>query len=318
MDLSLDAASERTHDVISAGLEGDAPAGVQVRRVTFEYPNASHLCWTPSAPELSAAASSVSLMMPFVEPYVVRSVHAVLDELDDDLGEVARDFGRQELQHHVQHRRFNDQVRSEVPGTARLERWMGRTYGWLSRRCSKNFSLAFAAGSETVAFSIARWTERHSAQLFRDADPHITTLFMWHLAEEVEHKSVVFDVYRSVDGSRFRYLRASALSVALLAMFTTLGSLTMLRAQRRLFNPVAWWRLIVWSVSIAFEVLPNLFVSASKHHHPGDLADPIMLTTWLSHFDEETGSMPLWWTGAEDGSSVESARSGEAPPFVGS
>ncbi len=307
MDLSLDAASAETHELATPVPAADSPAGVQVRQVTFEYPTASHLCWTPSAPELSAAANSVSLMMPFVEPYVVRSVHAVLDDVDDGLGEVARDFGRQELQHHVQHRRFNDQIRSEVPGTERLERWMGRTYGWLSKRCSKNFSLAFAAGSETVAFSIARWTEKHSAQLFRDADPHITTLFMWHLAEEVEHKSVVFDVYRSVDGSRFRYLRASALSVALLTLFTTLGSLTMLRAQRRLSNPVAWWRLLRWSVSIAFEVLPNLFVSASKNHHPDDLADPITLTTWLSHFDEEAGSMPLWWTGIEESSAVESA-----------
>ncbi|HTN99390.1 MAG TPA: metal-dependent hydrolase [Microthrixaceae bacterium] len=270
--------------------------GVQVRRVTFEYPSGEHLCWTPSMPELSAAANSVSLMMPFVEPYVVKSVHSVIDELDPELAEVARDFNRQELQHHVQHQRFNDQIRVEAPGITRLEGWMKRTYGWMSRRCSKNFSLAFAAGSETVAFSIARWTEKHAARLFKGADPHVTTLFMWHLAEEVEHKSVVFDVYRAVDGSRFRYLRASAVSVALLTLFTTLGCLTMLHAQKRLFNPVAWWRLMVWSMSIAFEVLPNLLASASKRHHPDDLADPISLTTWLSLFDPETATMPLWWT----------------------
>ncbi len=267
-----------------------------VRRVRFDYNGEVQLCWTPHLPELSAAANSVSLMMPFVEPYVVKSVRAVLDELDADQAEVAREFIRQELQHHTQHQKFNDQLRTQVPRLARVEKWMRSTYGWLSRKCSKRFSLAFAAGSETVAFSIARWTEKHSAELFRDADPEVMTLFMWHLAEEVEHKSVAFDVYRAVDGSRLRYLWASAVSVALLALFTVCGSLTMLRAQRRLFNPVAWWRLTKWSLSIAFEVLPNLFVSSMRDHHPDDLADPIVLTTWLSQFDPETETMPLWWT----------------------
>lgn len=264
----------------------------------FDYDNGAHLCWTPRYPELSAAANSVSLMMPFVEPYVIKSVRAVLDDLDMEQAEVARDFIRQELQHHTQHQKFNDQLRMQVPGLARVEKWMRGTYGWLSRKCSKKFALAFAAGSETVAFSIARWTEKHSAELFRDADPQVMTLFMWHLGEEVEHKSVAFDVYRAIDGSRLRYLWASAVSVALLTLFTVCGSLTMLAAQKRLFNPVAWWRLTKWSLSIAFEVLPNLFVSSSPGHHPNDLADPIVLTTWLAQFDPETETLPLWWTGA--------------------
>ena len=31
------------------------------------------------------------------------------------------------------------------------------------------------------------------------------TMFLWHLAEEVEHKTVAFDVYQAVDGSKLRY-----------------------------------------------------------------------------------------------------------------
>lgn len=278
----------------TAPVSGDSR--VTARRVSFDYEEPVPVCWTPRQPELAAAANSVSLMMPYVEPYVVRSVRSVLDDLEPGLAAEARSFIGQELRHHAQHRRFNEHLRRQVPGLARIERWISSSYDHLSRRCSREFSLAFAAGSETVAFSLARWTERHSAQLFRDADPLVTTLFMWHLAEEVEHKSVAFDVYRCVDGSRLRYLWASAVSVALLTLFTILGSATMLHSQRRLFRPTTWWRLTVWSLSIAFEILPNLFVSSMRDHHPDDLADPIVLTTWLSQFDTETATMPHWWT----------------------
>ncbi|CAN5687020.1 metal-dependent hydrolase [soil metagenome] len=267
------------------------------RRVQFEYPPDITPVWTPRFPELSAAANGVSLLMPYVEPYVVTSVRSVLDELDPELRVTARAFIAQETQHHVQHRRFNALLIPQVPGLERVEGWMQRTYGWLARRRSSRFGLAFAAAFETVAFALARWTESHMRQLFDGADAQVTTLFLWHLAEEVEHKAVAFDVYQQIDGSRLRYLRAGAVAVVLLSWFTLFSTLTMLRAQRRLLHPVVWWRLIVWGTSLAFEVLPNLFVSAMPSHHPNDFADPSVLTNWLSYYDPETRTMPLWWTG---------------------
>ena len=33
-------------------------------------------------------------------------------------------------------------------------------------------------------------------------------------------------------------------------------------------------------------------VSALPGHHPSDLADPIWLSSWLTHFDPETGTLP--------------------------
>lgn len=263
----------------------------------FEYPTPLPVVWTPRFPELSAAANSVSLLMPFVEPYVVRTVRDRLEDLGPEARTEAEAFIGQEVRHHAQHRRFNDLLIEQVPGLARVEGWARRTYGWLEHR-STRFGLAFAAGSETVAFAIARWTEQHVRRLFDGADPQVTTLFLWHLAEEVEHKSVAFDVFEQEGGSRLRYLWASLLSVVLLSWFTFLSVVVLLHAQRRLFHPVAWWRLTVWGISLAFEVLPDLFVSAMPSHHPDDFTDPGLLTSWLSHHDPTSGTMPLWWTGA--------------------
>lgn len=267
------------------------------RRVRFDYPADLTPVWTPRFPELSAAANGVSLLMPHAEPFVVHSVRAVSAELDPALRATAEAFVAQEAQHQRQHRRFNELLLPQVPGLARVDRWMQRTFSFLGRRSSR-FGLAFSAGFETVAFALARWTESHMRQLFDGADARVTTLFLWHLAEEVEHKTVAFDVFESVDGSRLRYLRGAFVAVAVLTWFTFLSTVTMLHAQRRLLHPVAWWRLLVWGISLAFEVLPDLFVSALPSHHPSDFTDPIVLTNWLGWFDPETQTMPLWWTGA--------------------
>lgn len=266
-----------------------------VRRVGFNYPDTSLLAWTPHLPEVAAAANSVSLLMPYLEPFLARSLRRVLADLPPELATRTQWLIDQELSHQREHRNFNRRLREEAPALTRVERLMRGFFRRLERRGSRDLVLAFCAGGETVAFSIARWTERHASELFRDADPVVTTLFMWHLAEEVEHKSVAFDVQRALGGSRVRYLGGALLALVVLGFFTIVGSLTMLHAQRRLKNPLAWWRLTRWALSLAFEVLPNVFAAALASHHPSRIADPTSLVAWLRLYDPETGSIPLWW-----------------------
>lgn len=275
-----------------------AATALAPRRIRFEFPEKIPLVWTPNYPEMSAAANSVSLLMPHVEPYVMASVRAVLDQLPQEQRIDAAAFIAQEAQHQRQHRTFNASITTQVPGLSRVERWMHRSYSWLSRTRSTRFNLAFAAGFETVAFALARWTEAHLRPLFDGADEQITTLFLWHLAEEVEHKCVAYDAYEEVDGSRLRYLTAAVTSIVILSIYTLISTVLNLKAQGRILSPVAWWRLLLCSVSLAWEVLPDVAASAMPGHHPSDFTDPIALSTWLSQYDAETASLPLWWTGA--------------------
>lgn len=270
------------------------------RRVRFVYPEPFPVVWTPRFPELAAAANAVSLSMPHVEPYVVAAVREGASELDPDdpLRAAVDGFVAQEREHHRQHHRCNELLVEQVPRLARVDRLMRRAYGWLRRTRSTRFGVAFAAASESLAFSLARWTEDHSRRLFDGADPHVSTLFLWHLAEEVEHKDVAHRVWVAIDGSRWRYLRAAAVSVALLFLSTVAGTLVLLAHERRLWNPVAWWRLTVWGTSLAFEILPNLYAGSSSRHSPNDLVDPPLLSAWLRHYDPVDRTMPLWWTGS--------------------
>jgi predicted metal-dependent hydrolase len=247
--------------------------------------------WNPRYPELAFAADGVSLLMPYAEPYFVRTVRSVLPELEPGLAATAAAFCRQEARHHGAHRRFNDRIAEGRPGIARLERWMDRTYRWFERR-STRFSLAFAAASESIAFSIARWADRHHHELFDDVDGPTADLFAWHLAEEVEHKSVAFDVYAALDGSRLRHAVAATATFATLAWFTVLVTLALLVGSGRWRSPGCWLRLPRWALGIAFVTLPDLVSSVLPGHHPSQLADPPGLVAWLRGLDGAAPDRP--------------------------
>lgn len=263
----------------------DAHDTPRLRRFDLELDRITDPMWNRGALEFVAAANAVSLLMPAVEPYFAGAVRRALPHLDPDLAGDARTFVRQELEHQRQHRRFNRSLVERFAGLHRPERRSVAVYGWLARTRSLRFSLAFAAASETIAYSLARWTSDHMAEFLRGADQRATDLFVWHLAEEVEHKSVAFDVWDAVDGSRWRYARAAALSLAVLAWLSLWAIVVQLHAEHLLRRPGTWWRLARLVLSFTFEVVPNMAVSSMPGHHPDQFADPGWYALWLADFE---------------------------------
>ena len=271
------------------------------RRVTFDYSSQTSPIWTPARPEFSCAANSVSLMMPIIEPYFVRSARRALPLLPPDLATTAQAYLEQEAEHFRQHRLFNRMLTDRYPALQRTERTLGAVYRWLERNRSLAFSCAFAAASETMAYSAARWAADRRSELFRDADEVASTLFLWHLAEEVEHKSAAFEIHRRVADfedrpvlARLRLVASMVVALALVVAFVVWGTTVMLAGERRLHHPIAWFRLLRWSLVFAFELLGNLAVSLLPGFHPDDFVDPLFYEVWLREFDAATGTVPIW------------------------
>ena len=264
-----------------------------VRRVAFAYGDDMDPMWVPFLPEFAAAANAISLGMPYAEPLFIKAVRSTFDQIDDDLRARSESYIRQETGHHTQHKRFNDLVAARYPATRHVQRLMARNADWIWRR-SPRFRVAYAAGGETISYGVARWTEAHLSELMDGADPVPATLFLWHLAEEIEHKSNTYDVFEATDGSRLRYAWAMTLGFLSIVLFTALGTLVQLWGERRLRYPVTWFRLLHLAVSMAFVLIPTMVVSALPGHHPRDFTDPVYLPAWLGQYDPETETMPLW------------------------
>jgi predicted metal-dependent hydrolase len=281
----------------------DAPVTALVeRRVRLAHADRVDPAWNPRHPELAYAADGVSLILPYGEPYIVRTIRRAVAELEaaghGELAADARLLAAQEARHHAEHRRFNDRMVAVRPALARVERWMSRAYGWLERTRSAEFSRAFAASSETIAFSIARWADQHDDDVFEGVEPTTAALFRWHLAEEVEHKAVAHDVWAALGGGRLRYVAASLATFGLLVWFTVATILTLMLCSPAGRSPGCWLRLVRWALGIGFVTVPNMVVAMLPGHHPSDLVDPPGLVLWLRYFDPATGTVPLLEPGA--------------------
>lgn len=274
----------------------DDTGGLVVRPIHFDYPEGTDPCWVPHKPEFAAAANTISLMMPYAEPLFIRAVRSTfdrLDETDPSLRARSELYIAQEVGHYTQHKRYNEIITARYPSTLRIQRWMDRTAHWVWGR-GKPFCVAFAAGGETISYGVSRWAEKHLHDVFDWGDPVVGSLFLWHLAEELEHKSSTYEVFEAVDGSRLRYTAAMTVGFVSLAWFAVIGMFAQLHHDKRLHRPMTWFRMIALLVSLSFVLLPVMAASAMPRHSPSDFADPIFLPHWLELYDPETETIPPW------------------------
>ncbi len=271
-----------------------ASDGARARRVRFDWTDVDVDGWHPQLPEFAAGANAISLLMPHAEPYVISAVRAAARDVDDPtLTERAAVWAAQEASHFRAHRDFNRQL-LEASGVARGLDRLGRFIFQRLRSRSPAFGVAFAAAFEIIAFSSARWAESSLRRLFGGADEVAATLFLWHLAEEVEHKGIAHDVFVATAGARRRYWLALSVAFAALIGFTIVGGLALFCRRAHALNPVRWLRLVGWGFSLAFVLLPVAASSITRDFHPDTLVDPPWMTSWLREFDPASETMPVW------------------------
>lgn len=284
-------------------LTGTAAPHLAHRQVSGSLPSTETTTWTPSLPEFSAVANGLSLLMPSLEPYVLKVVRRGADDerVSPELRAVAADFVAQELAHHQQHRTFNDELLLQVPALRHIERVQRKMFRSLDRHSSTHTGLAYAAGAEAVAFFTARWVEHRRHRLLSDAEGDAANLFVWHLAEEVEHKNLAFDVYQACGGGRLRYLAGIISALIVMALSIVAASLVLLVRERRWWHPMTPIRLIGWALSFVFEVFPMLGLCLLKSHHPSNWSNPEWLVQWLREYDIHGGVAPAWNIDTLDG-----------------
>lgn len=130
------------------------------------------------------------------KPLISASETALLADVDD--------FIAQESQHFRQHRIFNKRlVEQGYPELATMEKELESDLESFLKNRSLKFLLAYADGFESLgALSGWVWFEKSDAWL-EGADPSLTALWKWHMAEEFEHRHVCFDIYHAIYGRGF-------------------------------------------------------------------------------------------------------------------
>ena len=174
---------------------------ILVRKVDFEFPEDTDLYAIPSMPRVSLYIAAFSLTMPYLEPFLVKTMREASEHITDpELLQDMRGFNGQEACHYKCHRRLNELLKSNgYPELADVEARLARSYEKLSTK-SLRTRLAYSAGFECMTNGFTTWLINKRTQLFAHASPVVSSFWLMHMIEETEHKTVAFDAYMAYSG----------------------------------------------------------------------------------------------------------------------
>jgi predicted metal-dependent hydrolase len=172
-----------------------------VRRLLIDLEAPFDRHWCGGDAFLSAWFNALSMSFPVGEQFFIDSVRNGHKALPADRHAALRDevqgFVGQEATHRRIHALFNGQLERQGFvndwGPKALER-MKLLEGFDVRH-----PVAITAANEHFTAIFADWLLAHP-EVFGNAEPRLRTMWLWHAAEESEHKSTALDVYRALDG----------------------------------------------------------------------------------------------------------------------
>ncbi|GGM53661.1 metal-dependent hydrolase [Longimycelium tulufanense] len=172
----------------------------------------------PGDPFATHVINVLHLLLPAGERWFVSVLKQALPLIRDEkirsdvLGFIGQEAVHAEAHHSVLEH-LPSQGLDPTPYTRQIEWFFERILGdreltgkaaeeWLVER------LAIIAAIEHVTAFLGQWVLDARALDEIGADPTMLDLLRWHGAEEVEHRSVAFDLYMHVDGRYLRRVRA--------------------------------------------------------------------------------------------------------------
>jgi predicted metal-dependent hydrolase len=183
-----------------------------VRRllIDLETPFARH--WNGGDAFRSAFFNALSMSFPRGEQYFIDSVRNGLKALPETARAVhaaeVQGFIGQEATHRRIHGLFNGQLQNQ----GYVNRIEQRAAQRIDAHAHRDLRIHLAATAATEHFTavFADWMLRHPEAL-AGTELRLQTLWLWHAAEESEHRSTAFDIYRAAGGDhtwRLRVFRA--------------------------------------------------------------------------------------------------------------
>lgn len=176
---------------------------ITVRQMPFEFPDEIDPVFIEGDHQQSFALIAGSLLLPHLEPYLIRSMKAAEKHVTDPkiLDDLKR-FAAQEGQHYRMHMKFNATIRrSGFPGLEALEKELSDDYHRFTKTKSLRFNLAYAEGFEALTMNAIKQIMEPDG--FGEDLSTFMQMVEWHFVEELEHRTVAFDVYDHVCGGYF-------------------------------------------------------------------------------------------------------------------
>lgn len=217
---------------------------IPVRHPQFDFPETLDRYWLGNNPFKTHLANSITLLFPDVEQYFIRTIKREQRYLPGgELRQAAAAFVGQEAQHATAHAQFWQNLRQQG---FQFDRYRQRLQFVLKERVEKHLgrllNLAVVAGMEHMTQSLAELALEQA--YFSAAEPDLQRLFEWHAAEELEHKTVAYDVLKNATNSY--WIRVLGLLIAYGVVLSGIFSATflLLAQDKKLRDGKVWLELL--------------------------------------------------------------------------
>ncbi|WP_448189710.1 metal-dependent hydrolase [Azospirillum sp. sgz301742] len=226
--------------------------------------------------------NAMSMMFPIGEQYFIDSAREGLPLIDDPaLAEDVRRFIGQEATHSRLHRIFNGRLEEQglrfvmepfIAFRIRTSTWIGPLNKMAVTMAYEHFTAAFG----DAVLGPTDWLE--------GASEPMRVLWTWHAAEESEHRSVVFDVYRAAGGGYGRRVAWFLYVSMLFTIDSTVQTLHNLYRSGALFRAKTWrlgLRFLFGRRGLAALMAGAWFAYLRPGFSPWDGADTEAPRAWL-------------------------------------
>jgi len=184
---------------------------MKARRPALDFSSRAPGPWIPEAPGYAYQLDGASVMLPYLEPYLIKVQKQARERLEPHRdAELIRDvelFNQQEANHFRLHAQYNEALRRCYPGVEAFEAEIEADFERFWRERSLAWNLAYCEGFECTGIASAEFFFGPAQPFLRGADPATRDLWAWHLAEEFEHRCVCHDTLRALYPGTLRRLR---------------------------------------------------------------------------------------------------------------
>ncbi|WKY51335.1 metal-dependent hydrolase [Nocardia seriolae] len=233
---------------------------------------------------------------PAGEESFIRSVRRVADRVTDPvLKKRVTGFVGQEAMHGHEHRKLNEKLVELGYSIAWLDSEKAKERMlWIEERVPPEVHLAMTAAAEHYTAVLAQRVLASDEIQAIPGDPEVWNLLNWHALEELEHKSVAFDVFRAVGGSERTRIGVMLAMYALTLPLTYVGlAVAVGRDENARRQPVRvareTYRLFTGPVFRG--LMPELAKYLRPGFHPDDIDTSRLLSRWQQELFGKDGQL---------------------------
>ncbi|NCV39291.1 MAG: metal-dependent hydrolase, partial [Betaproteobacteria bacterium] len=212
-----------------------------VRRLLIDLTQPFERRWNGGDAFRSAFFNALSMSFVVGEQYFIDSLKQALPLMSEAdrsrLEPEIKGFIGQEATHRHLHSLYNKQLERQGFDNAFERRAAARIRANANIDARNHVGATAATEHFTAVF--AAWLMKHP-QALEGADARLKTLWLWHSAEEAEHRAIAFDVYKAIGGDHRWRLRTYRY-----VTFTFLSDVFR-QTINNLYRDAALWRWSTW------------------------------------------------------------------------